>query len=663
MPVTLIALPQTNPHLNKLLVISALFLFLIFGCKKNATQQQQNPTFALEKAIYYPFEAAQLNTANATLNDSSYTGSLNGNAIQFKNYNGKLLFFIPNLPAGNYNLKVLIAETEYTVALQVAELPSVPNPAVYFQNSVAQNDSAIAHITGFADSLPAADKTAVLNDLNTVNNLLNQLNTQYNNLNPAEKEEFAKVLAANSWWLNEVHDNCSLLLSDVASYKTATEVADYEQRVNISMSKYVTAVAVVVSHIPKIAFLTAAGALVGSVLPIIGTGVGASVGAGIAIGLMVVDVQTLMASIDRLVNTAILPTSDMLAQKTTTLINFTSNSERALLVKINYRSAYSADANSTIPVAAKFVKGLVDFKNAYLIVKSYLPASLRAPKLINTVPAYRILNLQVNSSYLSISAISNSNVALISLQKTEGQLLPTFKNNSNTAQNFTFKVNYTNPDFGNQSVTADATITTTLSTVTDIDGNIYHVIPIGNQLWMQENLKTTRYKDGTAITEIEDSTNWADIYTFNLQTDAWCYPNGSAANNATIGKLYNWFAAIDAHGVCPAGWHLPTDTEYTELTDYLGGEATAGGKMKVVDLWCQPNSGADNSSGFTALPVPFRSYYATWGGIEDRAIFWTATQYSTPTSAFMRELACFNEGVEPNVLYRESGLSIRCVKD
>ncbi len=649
--------------MKKLLIISTLFLLLTCACKKNATQQQQNPTFTLEKATYLPFETAQLNTANATLSDSFYTGNLNGVAVQFKNYTGRLLFFIPNLPAGNYALKVLIAETEYTVPLQITALPLVPNPTVLIQNSVAQNDSAMAHITQFADSLTSGDKTAVLNDLSTVNNLLTQLNIRYNTLSPSEKEEFAKVLAANSWWLNEVHESCSLLLSDVASYKTATEVADYEQRVNISMSKYLTAVAVVVSHIPKIAFLTAAGALVGSVLPIIGTGVGASVGAGIAIGLMLVDVQTLMASIDRLVNTAILPTGDMLAQKTTSLINFTSNSERDLLVKINYRSAYTADANTTVPIAAKFVKGLIDFKSAYLVVKSYLPASLRTPKLITNVPTYRTLNLQVNSSYLNISDISNNNVTLISLQKTEGRFLPTFKNSNNTAQNFTFKVNYTNADFGNQSVTTDANITTTLSTVTDIDGNIYNVIPIGNQLWMRENLKTSHYRDGTAITEVEDSTNWADIYTFNSQNDAWCYPNSNPANNAALGKLYNWFATIDPHGLCPAGWHLPSDTEYTVLTDFLGGEATAGGKMKVVDLWCQPNSGADNSSGFTALPVPYRSYYATWGGHEDRAIFWTSTQYSTPTSAFMRELACFNEIAERNVLYRESGFSVRCIKD
>ncbi len=98
-------------------------------------------------------------------------------------------------------------------------------------------------------------------------------------------------------------------------------------------------------------------------------------------------------------------------------------------------------------------------------------------------------------------------------------------------------------------------------TVTDIDGNVYNTVTIGPQVWMQENLKTSRYQDGSAIGEVEDSISWANIYNTNSTTPAWCYYGSDAANNATYGKLYNWYAANDPRNVCPAGWHLPTGSD------------------------------------------------------------------------------------------------------
>jgi uncharacterized protein (TIGR02145 family) len=144
---------------------------------------------------------------------------------------------------------------------------------------------------------------------------------------------------------------------------------------------------------------------------------------------------------------------------------------------------------------------------------------------------------------------------------------------------------------------------TTQNVCKDIDGNIYETVKIGTQIWMAENLKTSHYRNGSAIKEIEDNTTWANIEKAGASTPGWCYYNGTAINNPTYGKLYNWYAVNDSRHLCPTGWHVPTDVEFQLLSNDLGGDEVAGGKMKATTLWTAPNTGADNSSGFSALPA------------------------------------------------------------
>ncbi|HCN24393.1 MAG TPA: hypothetical protein DIS65_03375, partial [Candidatus Marinimicrobia bacterium] len=142
-------------------------------------------------------------------------------------------------------------------------------------------------------------------------------------------------------------------------------------------------------------------------------------------------------------------------------------------------------------------------------------------------------------------------------------------------------------------------------TVTDIDGNIYEIVQIGDQLWMAENLKVTHYNDGTEIPTGYSDNDWA-----GLSTGAYAVYGDNESNADTYGYLYNWYAVDDDRGVCPASWHVPTDGEYTALSDYLGGTSVAGGKLKECtegscpesEYWYSPNTGATNESGFTGLP-------------------------------------------------------------
>ena len=220
-------------------------------------------------------------------------------------------------------------------------------------------------------------------------------------------------------------------------------------------------------------------------------------------------------------------------------------------------------------------------------------------------------------------------------------------------------------------------------TVSDIDGNTYNTIVIGSQTWMAENLKTSRYADATPIPHIENTTAWDALTVNDL---AYCWFNGSSSNAATYGYLYNWPAAMkgaastDANpsgvqGVCPAGWHLPSDSEWKEMEIYLGMSpgvvddlgfrgTDECGKLKEVGLdhWWSPNTGATNESGFTALPGGFRRDDASFYGQGIFNDIWTTTEASDTTT--IRRYLPYNEArIFRGPLHKNYGFSVRCVKD
>jgi uncharacterized protein (TIGR02145 family) len=196
-------------------------------------------------------------------------------------------------------------------------------------------------------------------------------------------------------------------------------------------------------------------------------------------------------------------------------------------------------------------------------------------------------------------------------------------------------------------------------TVTDIDGNVYHPITIGTQVWLVENLKTTRYNDGTPIPLVTDSTAWS-----NLTTPGYCWYNNDAANKNTYGALYNWFT-VNTGILAPTGWHVPTDTEWTTLTTYLGGESIAGGKLKETGSthWRSPNAGATNESGFTALPGGHRDINGAFSAIGDDGYWWSVTEYGSTGKVWYRNMNYNYAGVVRVSNNKINGHSVRCVKD
>lgn len=195
--------------------------------------------------------------------------------------------------------------------------------------------------------------------------------------------------------------------------------------------------------------------------------------------------------------------------------------------------------------------------------------------------------------------------------------------------------------------------------VTDIDGNAYDTVVIGTQVWLKQNLKTTKFSNGNPISLITDANQWS-----NVDTAAYSNFNNSTANPSNYGRLYNYFVVSDSRKVCPVGWHIPSQTEWNTLITYLGGSAVAGGKLKEAGItnWLTPNTGASNSSNFNAIPSGKRGSDGLFTVSGENVFFWTST-LSTSTRGFYKNIDYNSEAiVEGNHSFR-NGLSIRCIKD
>jgi uncharacterized protein (TIGR02145 family) len=196
--------------------------------------------------------------------------------------------------------------------------------------------------------------------------------------------------------------------------------------------------------------------------------------------------------------------------------------------------------------------------------------------------------------------------------------------------------------------------------ITDVEGHSYKTVYIGSQQWMAENLKVSKYNDGTIIPNIEDTTQWS-----NLINGAWAFFDNDYRYNTKYGKLYNWYAVSPTtngnKNVCPTGWHVPTDTEWTVLTDYLGGLIVAGGKLKGTGFF-SPNTDATNTSLFSALPGGLRYTNGSYLNFFYYGYWWSSTENGT-YYAWSRYLS-YNSGNAYRQNYiKKTGLSVRCLRD
>jgi len=196
-------------------------------------------------------------------------------------------------------------------------------------------------------------------------------------------------------------------------------------------------------------------------------------------------------------------------------------------------------------------------------------------------------------------------------------------------------------------------------TIADSEGNVYQTVKIGGQWWMAENLKATKYNDSQIIPNVTDNAEWN-----TLTTAAYCwYNNDEAGYKNTYGALYNWYT-VSSGRLCPIGWHVPSNSEWNALTESLGGETVAGGRLKETGTihWNSPNAGATNVAGFTALPGGFRGSSGAFINVLLNGYWWSSTEFSTEDA--------FRQSLDYNVSdftrindIKIFGFSVRCLKD
>ncbi|MCK9206407.1 MAG: T9SS type A sorting domain-containing protein [Salinivirgaceae bacterium] len=193
----------------------------------------------------------------------------------------------------------------------------------------------------------------------------------------------------------------------------------------------------------------------------------------------------------------------------------------------------------------------------------------------------------------------------------------------------------------------------------DVDGNYYSVVEIGTQLWMAENLKTTKYRNGNTISNVSDNTAWS-----NLSIGAYCNYSNDTNYSAIFGRLYNWYAVNDSRDVAPLGWHVPSFTEWEMLSNYLDSNTVSGGKLKAncTLLWNSPNTGASNESGFTGIAGGFRDNVAVFQEIGNWATWWYSTSMNV-TTAYVLVLWHDDDDFGQHYAAKTYGLSVRCIKD
>jgi uncharacterized protein (TIGR02145 family) len=180
------------------------------------------------------------------------------------------------------------------------------------------------------------------------------------------------------------------------------------------------------------------------------------------------------------------------------------------------------------------------------------------------------------------------------------------------------------------------------------------VVSIGSQVWTSKNLDVSTYRNGDVIPQVQDAKAWA-----NLTTGAWCYYDNDSSNGKKYGKLYNWYAVNDPRGLAPKGYHIPSDAEWTQLSDYLGGIDSAGTKMKSTSGWYS-NGNSTNSSGFSGLPGGSRQYDGAFYFLDFEGYWWSSTEWST-FSARYRCLFHHHGFLVKNGNSKEHGFSVRCI--
>jgi len=216
-----------------------------------------------------------------------------------------------------------------------------------------------------------------------------------------------------------------------------------------------------------------------------------------------------------------------------------------------------------------------------------------------------------------------------------------------------------------QNVMQDNRLPEIATRVDDFQSVYFDEVTIGTQIWMTSNLNVDKFRNGDTIPKAATYEEW--LKARDKEQPAWCYYLNELSNGIKYGKLYNWYAVNDPRGLAPSGYHIPSDNEWTILTNYLGVNSKTGTKMKSTSGWNQNNylltdQNGTNISGFSAVPCGYSHVDGPFDNVGKKVTWWSSTEFSKK-NAWTRSLNCFNGYVEKDYNNKRSGFSVRCLRD
>lgn len=648
--------------MRKIFYLILLTTLSVLSCKKEKNEPETNTINGKLNALktdVKQFEFVIMTTENIQLNNSTYSGSIGNIKVTIgKDPLGKLCFVMPDLASGSYNLTAEIEGKEYNVSFNVQALSPILNPDQYIQNifnTFTISSTNVSSLVALCDPLMGSGTTS--SNFNLLNNYKQMLNDSINNASSSEKARLAKFIEANpdifTPFENAIQfkDSLNSKLTNINSYPE-DEFNAFESGVKQRLVKS----AILVSILSMTGYSS-------FTIPVVGPLISLACFYGAA------KYATEIANYACVyLDKKLLPDySDMMLdgfQKGNIINNFNHNQEYNFAISANYRNLGQQDVNSSSNTIKSLLTTLNDFENIWNKINFFLPNKLTGTQPhFKNITTYSTKKWRIKPDFLSIGNIINSNVSVNS-SANSNYLKATFINSTSSPQNFTFSIIYNNSVNGITKNTAFQGIVTgttapSTTTVSDIEGNIYSIVTIGTQLWMGENLKTTKFNNGDAIANLVTNSQWSVA-----TQPGWCYYNNDPLNNNPYGKMYNFFTVADTRNVCPTGWHVPSDAEWTTLENHLGSSSIAGGKMKSTgtQYWMSPNTGATNESGFSALPGGARNFGGIFSGVGSDGGCWSSTEFNTNNAIyrtpFHSDASLYNLNDSKNV-----GIYIRCVKN
>ncbi|MCS4434194.1 fibrobacter succinogenes major paralogous domain-containing protein [Aquiflexum gelatinilyticum] len=656
-----------------------VFVFILFGsCSLLESEEEKREGEAVEldnqDLNLSIFEIVTINLPEGQFSNGEIEGNVEGETIDLTIFENTMTFMVPKLNQGSYKLVFQEKNKPYNIAFQVKAHSLKETPANYIQTYLDKSQNQVDRMEKTKDLLVGEKKIEMEKDIAILKKFLDEQYAKAALLKDNELAEMAFFIEANKEWMDELSAAVNELNASFPNARIAGEVVtNIEALGNRVSGKYVASVVKVVKYIRKIAIAVSIGFLAGSFVPIIGSSVGAAIGLGISVGNMLLDIKELLANIESVADFVQVVADNILEFNLRTVYSFQNNESTELFVSRNYRTVYSEDVNSTVPYVTAFMGAVKTMITEWEKLKSKIPLDFAfIPTDYTAISTYKTTNRRVHSDQLSLGEITNPKVSA-EITKEDGKLFIKFSSNEDLVETFRFYLIYDYKIsglsvFGNIEFMNEATLTAKVETITDPrDGNVYKVIRIGTQTWFTENL---RYSGG--ITQVPSESAWAGMFVNSdnvvnpTKQPAWSYYNNNPGFDAIYGKLYNWYA-VATGSLCPPGWHIPSEEEWTTLSNYLGGDNVSGGKIKSVTGWSGTNIFATNQSGFSALPAGYRTYLGVFEFEGYVTHWWSSTEENVHWAP--RRVVYAGEGGNNDgrfgkgILYKNYGLSCRCIKD